>query len=229
MARFRQRNRSIRTTLRQSRTSVSVPSGVSVRRHRQTPDERLREFLTDIIDRSATSVRIRAARDEPCTYKISCDLHYEGIADPFHANYRITVSDQQLIQILGEEIIEDMRAARMSAASASASSNAISFDNREGSLDGCDLEDPITGDVLTPDRVIRLRVNGILRCYDVVTLKMVIYEAQRNGVPPREPTTSYTLTPSQIQRVQAHPFQIPAQHLQASLNGNAQRNRNEWM
>ncbi len=145
------------------------------------------------------SINVRPSRSEPNEFKVSYDAYDAEVTEPFRIKCRITVSEAQSRTI--ERLIrEDARSederrgstrrgrgdidgnGAMVERNVASNASQISFDNREDSLDGCDLEDPITGDVLTPDRVIRLRVNSILRCYDVVTLKMVIHAAERNIV-----------------------------------------------
>lgn len=64
-----------------------------------------------------------------------------------------------------------------------------------------DENDPITDEPFT-EKTIRLRVNGVLRCYNQDTLMNIIETARRQGLRVREPYTNVELTHSQIRRIE---------------------------
>lgn len=86
--------------------------------------------------------------------------------------------------------------------------------------------DAVTSLPLEQGRVIRLRIRGVLYCYDVVTLKRIIHDAERQHRVPEEPMARTPLTASQIARIKQHPVQMNANVLANEARGEAQRA--EW-
>lgn len=85
---------------------------------------------------------------------------------------------------------------------------------------GCEIQEgeeaalnAISSDPLQAGRVIRLRINGTLYCYDVLTLKKIIRVAEQGDEwgrpqPVLDPFTRQELSFAQIERIKAHPVQL---------------------
>lgn len=91
----------------------------------------------------------------------------------------------------------------------------------------CADVDPITFDPIPPDLQIRLRMKTpqgyILKCYDAISLKKLILVADSEAREPTLPDSRAPLTAAQIQRIKAHPAQVPATFARERLLGTQQR------
>ena len=59
--------------------------------------------------------------------------------------------------------------------------------------------DPVTFELIPPSRVVKVRINRVVKYYDILTLKWVIATQKQ----PKEPTTNALLTPKQIDLIKS--------------------------
>jgi len=61
--------------------------------------------------------------------------------------------------------------------------------------------DPVSLEPIPESQLIRLRINGVLTCYNVNTLIHIVKDAHVTNTPVKEPLSRYTFTTSQVSRI----------------------------